>query len=151
MKKKILMLFALAMVMSIFTIPASAAEKANSEETEVIYVEGLGEVTVTTVTQVQEAGVRSSQRSASKAQEFKYMGQLIATVTLKATFGYDGSDAWVVSASGTKSISSGWSYSGQSIDKNGGSVSLTATLSNGISAKVPVEITMTCSPSGTIS
>lgn len=151
MKKKTLMLLVLAMLIGIFTIPASAAAQPNSEETEVIYVEGLGEVTVTTVTQVQEAGMRSSQKSASKARKFEYDGKEIATVTLKATFGYDGSDAWVISASGTKSISSGWSYSGQSIDKDGGSVSLTATLSKGIGMKVPVEITMTCSPSGTIS
>lgn len=151
MRKKVLFLLVLTLLVSILSVPASATEKTGNVETETIYVDGLGEVAVTTVTQEQSMGLRSTKKSVSRVQKYKYKDQEIATVTLEAEFGYDGSDAWVISASGTKSISSGWSYSGQSIDKNGGSVSLTATLSDGISAKIPVEITMTCSPSGTIS
>lgn len=151
MKKMTLVLAVLTLLVCILSIPASAAEMLDTGKTEIIYVDGLGEVTVTTVTEVYDSVARSSQKSVSKTQKIEYGGQLVATVTLKATFGYDGSDAWVVSSSGVRDISSGWSYSGQSIAKNGGSVTLTATLSKGIGVKIPISITMTCSPTGTIS
>lgn len=151
MKKIVLKLSILALLVCALSIPASAFAVENTRTTEIIYVEGLGEVEVTTITKVQNSLVRSSQKSASKTKEFTYDGQVVATVTLKATFGYDGSSAWVVSATGSQNISSGWTYKNQSIDKSGNSATLTATLSKGIGVKTPVEITMSCSPSGTIS
>lgn len=151
MRKKLSVLLALVLLMGALAVPASAAAPETVYKTETIYVEGLGEVEVETVTTVHDSLLRSSKKTVETTDKYKSGGTVIATVTLKATFGYDGSDAWVESASVTKSTSGGWSYGGQSIDKDGGTVTLTAKLTKSSYPSIPVEITMTCSPSGKIS
>ena len=96
--------------------------------------------------------LRSSTQKASSTSKFKNNGELIATVTLTATFGYDGSRAWVVSASGSHSMESGWTYSNQSISKSGGTANLTADIKSTTGlGSFPVDISLTCSTDGDIS
>lgn len=82
----------------------------------------------------------------------KNNGEEIATATLTATFGYDGSDAWVVSSSGSHTVEPGWSYSGERISHSGGTATLTATIKStkGL-GQFPVNISLTCSKDGDIS
>ena len=79
----------------------------------------------------------------------------VATVTLQASFGYDGSSAWVISDSASHSTVSGWSYGSESLDASGNTASLSATLTqwSGIIPiqTVDVNISLTCSPTGEIS
>lgn len=93
--------------------------------------------------------LRSNTRQGSVVQEYKYSGKTIAYVSLNATFTYDGATATAVSASGDHSVSSGWSYSGQSTWCSGASAHLTATVSGDVT--FPVSLTLTCSPSGVLS
>ena len=143
MKKMISMLTALALVLSLCLIPTCSAY--GRENTKVVDL-GNG-ITVETTTTVYDSLLRSSSTS-----KFKNNGELIATVTLTATFGYDGSRAWVVSASGSHSMESGWTYSNQSISKSGGTANLTADIKSttGLGA-FPVDISLTCSKDGDIS
>ena len=151
MKKRSFVLALVILLVGVLTIPASAAEPEVVYESELVWVDGYGEVEVETATTVYDSVMRSSTKTASKSKTYKSEGTVIATITLKTTFGYDGSNAWVSSTNVTKSLSTGWSYSGQSIDKNGGTVTLTAEVYKLLVGTIPVEITMTCSPNGTIS
>lgn len=150
MKKSVSILLSLVLLMGVFVIPASAADVEIYRETETYYVEGVGEVTVETVTTVFDSELRSSSKTASRTVDVEVDGEVIATITLKATFGYDGSEAWVISASATKSTSGGWTYGSQNIDMDGGTATLTAKLTKLLRPSIPVEISLTCSPSGTI-
>ena len=148
MKKMISMLTALALVLSLCLIPTCSAY--GRENTKVVDL-GNG-ITVETTTTVYDSLLRSSTQKASSTSKFKNNGELIATVTLTATFGYDGSRAWVVSASGSHSMESGWTYSNQSISKSGGTANLTADIKSttGLDS-FPVDISLTCSKDGDIS
>lgn len=148
MKKMISMLTALALVLSLCLIPTCSAY--GRENTKVVDL--VNGITVETTTTVYDSLLRSSTQKASSTSKFKNNGELIATVTLTATFGYDGSRAWVVSASGSHSMESGWTYSNQSISKSGGTANLTADIKSttGLGA-FPVDISLTCSKDGDIS
>lgn len=147
MKKLISTLMALALVLSLCLVPTSAHEL---EKTTVIDL-GNG-ITVETTTTVYDTLLRSSTQKASSTSRFKNNGELIATVTLTATFGYDGSLAWVVSASGSHTVESGWRYQNQDISNSGGTSNLTAEIKSttGLGV-VPVDITLTCTKDGDIS
>ena len=149
--KKLSIIFTLILLAGVLTVPASAAEPKMMYETTVCYLDDCGEVEIETVTIVHDSVTRSSTKSVEKTQTVKVNGTVVATITLKATFGYDGSSAWMVSASTTKSTSGGWSYGGQSIVKNGGTVTLTAKLTKDKNDDIPISISMTCSPTGAIS
>lgn len=95
------------------------------------------------------AAARASTRRGSVHQELKYQGKLIASIYLNATFSYNGSTATATSASSSHSVASGWSYSGESVWCSGATAHLTATVSG--LAKLPIDLTLTCSPSGVLS
>lgn len=148
MKRMMSLILSILVLASVLILPAGAA--AQSAPSTMVWIEEYGDLQVETILTVYDS-LRSSSRTAEKTKKVYSSGNLIATVTLKATFGYDGSEAWVISASASKSTSGGWSYGGQSIDKDGGTATLTAELSKYPYSDIPVEISMTCSPSGKIS
>lgn len=147
MKKTISMLTALVLVCAMLLPSCFASENT------AVTIEDLGNgITVQRTVTVYESLLRSSTKKASTTMEYRNKGALIGTVTLTATFGYDGSRAWVVSASGSSSMESGWSYKNQSISNSGGTSRLTADIKNtSIGGSVPVNISLTCSKSGSIS
>lgn len=146
MKKKISMLLA-AVLMLTLTLATTGFAYEYEETTDL----GNG-ITVETSLTVHHSLLRDNTQTASRTSTFKNNGVLIGTVTLTATFGYDGSRAWVESASGSSSMESGWSYRNQSISKSGGTATLTADIKNtSIGGVVPVNISLTCSKNGTIS
>lgn len=151
MKRYISLFLMLTLLLGTMVLPSYAVSNEKKTETEIVYVEGVGTVEIETITTVFSGAARSSTVIGEKTKNYKADGTLIATITLKATFGYDGSSAWVNSASVAKSTSNGWTYGGQNIDKDGGTATLTAALSHSKYADIPVEITMTCSPTGKIS
>ena len=128
-------------------LPAQAY--AAAPEVEVIYTEH-GDFTVETVLTVYPVLSRAQTARADKVQTVKYGGEVIAEVTLSATFGYDGDEAWVEEAESDYETYDGWRYGSEEIEDSGGTVTLSAMLSHITEGRIPVDISMTCSPSGTI-
>lgn len=97
----------------------------------------------------------SSVRSATKTKTYKENGTVVATVTLNATFEYNGSSAWVTGKSAGHSTVSGWSYSDESFKTGGTTARLSATLTHWFAVipmrKINADVSLTCSPSGIIS
>ena len=151
MKRALTSILVLLMLANMSILSSFAAEPEINREIETVYVEGVGILEIETVTTVYPSLARSSTNSGSKTKTVRQSGSVIATITLNASFGYDGSRAWVNSASATHSTSGGWSYGGESISKSGGTATLTATLSKFAQTSIPVSLSITCSPSGTIS
>lgn len=148
MKRSISMFTFLSLVMSLLLSSTCSAQARIVAETRDL---GNG-VTVETVIVVDDDFLRSSTKRASISSTFKYYGEKAGTVTFTATFGYDGSRAWVVSASGSASMEPGWTYSGERISDSGGTAYLSATIKNTSGQiKVSVDIDLTCSKDGDIS
>lgn len=148
MKRSISMFTFLSLVMSLLLSSTCSAQARTVAETRDL---GNG-VTVETVIVVDDDFLRSSTKRASISSTFKYYGEKAGTVTFTATFGYDGSRAWVVSASGSASMEPGWTYSGERISDSGGTAYLSASIQNEDSPGIiPVDISLTCSKDGDIS
>lgn len=130
-------------------IPSSLAASNSRQKTETVYSK-LGDIEIETTTIIHNAMSRSG-GSVDKISTVKDNGKVIAEVTLSATFGYDGKTAWVISASGSHTTYDSWSYSNEKITKSGGTASLSATLSHLLHTSIPVNISITCSPTGQIS
>ena len=134
-------------LLAVTMIPSSLAAANNWQDTETVYSE-LGDVEI--ITTIHYAISRGG-GSANKTSTVKSDGKVIAEVTLSATFGYDGKTAWVSNASSSHTTYSGWSYGSEKITKSGGTASLTGTLSHLLHRNIPVNISLTCSPTGQIS
>lgn len=147
MKKVSLCLIALLICIM---IPASYAAPCIEQESETIYTEfGVFEIETTTV--IHNVLARSNSKSADRTHTVRLNGKIVAEVTLSATFGYDGKTSWVTSASGSHSTHDGWSYEGEKITKSGGTARLTAKLTHSRYEDAPINISITCTPTGQIS
>ena len=131
-------------------LPCAAAQPASSVQQSVIHTE-YGDIVVTTTLTVYDSAARASTKSADKTRTFTYQGQTITTVTLSATFGYDGKSAWVEEASASHDTSGGWSYGSEKIDTDGSTAALSARLTKSSFAPVDFTLSMSCTPSGKIS
>ncbi len=147
MKKKIVALAALACLIVAMALPAGATSQTVCETKTVTTVYGDFEIEETLIVY---NNLRSSSRTASKTATCRQNGSVVAEATLTATFGYDGSSAWVGNASGSHTTYSGWSYSGEKVSKVGSTATLTASVSKSGVVK-SISVSMTCSPSGSIS
>lgn len=160
MKKLFSWTLAVALALCI-SIPSFAQEATSQKiQSTSVTTENLGNgLTVETKTTIFNSATAalaaSSTRSATRTKTYKANGSTVATVTLQASFGYDGSSAWVISDSASHSTASGWSYGSESLEADGNTASLSAALTqwSGIIPiqTVDVDISLTCSPSGTIS
>lgn len=136
------------LAVSMLLVPVQAV---NSErEIEVIHTE-FGDFEIETTTIIYNTLFRSNSVSVNRAQTVKHSGKVIAEVTLSATFGYDGKTAWVSNASGSHVTYNNWSYGSERITKSGGTASLSAKLTHSQYADIPINISLTCSPTGQIS
>lgn len=147
LKKKISALLCMLLLVSCTILPASAVEM--KQNVQVFYMDS-GNIQVETVLIIHDSQMLAHSKSADIKRTYKSDGKVIAEVTLSATFGYDGKDAWVISADGSHVTYSGWSYGSESISKSGRKAKLTAKLTHS-GDSIPVSISMTCSPSGQIS
>ena len=128
-------------------------DMGSSEET---YVQDLGNgIVVTSTLTVSPSVARYTNKRGTLKSEFTANGTWIANHTLTGNFKYNGITAGVNSASYTKTLASGWSYTNHNLTKstvsssNGGTVHLTANLRD-FPLIVPVDMTLHCSPKGVI-
>lgn len=152
MKKRFISLCLVAVLSLALFIPAHA-EYIPEESVSSVIVMGNG-ITVEITLIVHNTSTVSraaSTKTASKTAVYKYNGAEIATIVIDASFGYNGTSSWVNSASVSKSVASGWTYSGESLTNFGGTATVTATLSKLFTPNVNVNTSITCSPAGAIS
>lgn len=151
MKRRFITIFLGAlMAAALFVLTAQADYTADKAVTT---VEDLGNgITVESTIIIEDASPLSlmATKKATKQDVYKFNGSQIATVSITASFGYDGSSSWVNSASVSKSVSSGWTYSNESITTSGGTAAVTATLTKN-PYNVAVYTYISCSPDGEIS
>ena len=151
---------ALALLFVVYLVPApiaSAVDESDNGSVEETYVEDLGNgIVVTSTLTVYPSTARYNSKVAGLESKFTSNGTWIATITLTGNFKYNGITAGVNSASYTKSVASGWSYTNHNLTKttvassSGGTVHLTANLKD-FPLVVPVDMTVHCSPTGVIS
>lgn len=128
-----------------FSLPVFAAEPAN------VTYEDLGNGFAVKTTLIHEAGNSRTTAADTKVKEYTYNGTWIATVTLNASFSYNGSTVSVTNAYATRSLASGWIYYNESLTKSGGTASLSASLTRNGCGTVPVALSLTCDKNGNIS
>lgn len=150
MKHKVSVLLVVGLLAGLLTLPAYASENEVEQETQIIHTQ-YGEIQVDTALTVQDLTLYSNTKSAEKTATYRYDGSVIAKVTLEATFGYDGQTAWVDSADASHVTYGGWSYGSERIYDSGNRARVTAELSRLLAGDVPVDISITCTPSGQIS
>ena len=153
MKKRIISKCLMALI--IVSMLASAALAEYMPEETVTIVKALENgITVESIITVHEsfsAFSTMATKKATKTDTYKRNGTQIATVSITASFGYDGSSSWVNSASVSKSVSSGWTYSNEKITTSGGTATVTAILSKIGVASMDIYTYISCSPDGEIS
>lgn len=153
MKKRIITLFIAVLLVAM--VPALAVQAVYIPDKVTTTVTDLGNgITVESTIFVEEEFTPFSLMSTIKATKqdvYKCSGSQIATVSITASFGYDGSSSWVNSASVTKSVSSGWTYSNESITTSGGTATVTALLKKTGIMTINVDTYISCSPDGEIS
>ncbi len=158
MKKRVITMCLMALM--IVTMLAPAVQANYMPEEVIISIADLGngitvESTITVHESISTFNMMATKR-ATKKDVYKVGGQEVATISLTASFGYDGSSSWVNSASVTKSIASGWTYSNEDITTSGGTASggtatVTATLKKTGVTTTNVYTYISCSPDGEIS
>lgn len=145
--KKILSVVLVSLLMFVFAFSCFAQENEQVIKT---YTENLGNGITAVVTITETNGLTRSSKTHQISKEYYSSGTYIGVAALTASFYYDGSTARATGASGAGAGANGWSYGGQSTGTSGNRAYLNATLSNG-SRSVPVSLSLTCSPSGSIS
>ena len=132
-------------------LPCSAAE-AGIESTTVVYQLENG---ITVEETIWEASISTfaaeSQKRGTAYKTYRRGSDVIATVSLTATFWYDGSDSGVVSTDSSYSVYDGWSYTNESIWDSGNTAYLSAELTNLFIKSIDVSLSLSCSPSGQLS
>lgn len=145
-KLSVVCLLAFAMIVTLLP----AANAVDGKVTRVVTMEDLGDgFTVESEIVIYETRATST-KSATKQDTYKYSGDTIAVVSLTATFGYNGSSAWMNSKSVTHETYDNWSYSNESLTSSGGTATVTAKLRSGIKI-VAVDTTLSCSATGVLS
>ena len=145
--KKILSAVLVSLLMFVFAFSCFAQENERVIKT---YTEDLGNGITAVVTITETDSLTRSSKTHSITKDYYSSGTYIGAAALTASFYYDGSTARATGAGGAGSGANGWSYGGQSTGTSGNHAYLNATLSNG-SHDVPVSLSLTCSPSGSIS
>ena len=145
--KKLVSFALCVMMLCAAVLPAGAVQ--SDDRNILVTVSEDGRLEIVTVLELSNSLLRTS-RTAHKTSYVNYDGERIAEVTLTATFGYDGDEAWVEESESDYETYDGWRYGSEEIEDSGGTVTLSAMLSHITEGRIPVDISMTCSPSGTI-
>lgn len=158
MKFTIPRFFAVAVVFALMfslTLTPYAYAAETSETTTTVTDLGDG-LTVTSTITIINPLTRDSSRTVINRDDYDLNGVWVATVTLTTSFTYNGITAGVTSATYSKSLASGWSYTNHKLTtttlstSSGGKATLTANLRKNIIANVPVNMFTHCAPDGTI-
>lgn len=147
--KRIAFFLSFVLMVGLLIPPAHGATNVY-KEIDVIQTEfGVFEVETTTV--IYDSLSRSNSTSGNKRALIRRNGNVIAEVTLFATFGYDGKTAWVNGASSSHVTYDDWTYGNEKITKSGGTATLKADLNHTALGNHSVNISLTCSPTGQLS
>lgn len=109
--------------------------------------DGFTMITTVKLSDVQLYGGSVSGEAASNVY---YSGTYIGSITVKATFGYDGSKVGVSSKSATVTTDNSWSYKNKSVSGSGGSATASCTFYKGSTSKY-ASATVYCDKNGNIS
>jgi len=149
MKKICLFLLCAVLFFSICT-PCSAA----SEE-EVIYcsqTDLANGIVCTEVITVSGTQTKSSTKTATTKRTYTYSDEIIAVISVKGTFSYDGSTVSVISKSITECETyDGWSFKQSSFTSSGGTITLDGKLTKLIVLNANISISLSCDKDGNIS
>ena len=148
MKRYVALLFVCLFAFT-FSIPSFATFDKSSQVVS-SYTENIEDdiICITTVYLSSHSPFSFGERQGYVNKDYYHKGNHIASVILGATFTYNGSTATATSASGSHSVASGWSYAGQSTWCSGATAHLSASLSGPVT--IPVNLSLTCSPGGTL-
>ena len=148
--KKLTALFICMLLLVGCITPCTAAETEKVISYTVETMEN-GVTVEETITMLQSAA-RSTTETYTKTKTYKHNGDLIAEITITATFQYDGSTVSVVSKSvSTCETYEGWSFKQSSFTSSGGTVTLTGKLTKLILLNADVSISLTCDKNGNVS
>lgn len=151
--KRILAFVVCLVLLFMAAIPASAAEASVGKGTLIYRTEQTLENGLTFVDELYEiASTRATDKTSYKTRNVYYGDTLVGTITIQATFRYDGSAVSVVSKSVTQSTTyDGWSYKQNSFTSSGGTVILDAKLTKLLILTISVDMTLTCDKNGNVS
>ena len=121
-------------------------------ESQTVEVETLEDGTeVETIFTVYENFSRASFKTASVKKNYKdAYGDMAASVTLVASFAYDGNIARVESAYSEVSEYNNWNYENERISETGNTAKLTAKLTKSGEGSKNVSLSISCSPNGVL-
>lgn len=153
MKKSVIAMCLVVFTIGIMLAPAAQATFTPGEITTTVMELGRGITVKSTVTICESISAYSTMASktAKKTDIYERNGTEIATVIITASFGYDGTTSWVNSASVSKSVSSGWTYTNENLTTSGGTATVTALLKKTGIETVDVYTYISCSHNGDIS
>lgn len=144
--KKLFALLVTGAMLFAFAAPCFAAPAST-----VTYTEDLGNgIRVVTTIVTDQTLTRSYTKTGSVTKDYTYNNASIGSVVLNGAFVYDGSTASATNASESHWVASGWSFNDRSVWYGGNAVYLTATIYK-FGTPVPVSMSLSCSPSGTLS
>lgn len=145
--KKLISFVLVSLFVFLFSFSCFAQENTRIIKT---YTEDLGNGITAVVTISEVDSLTRSSKTQTLTKEYYKDGSYIGYAVLSASFSYNGSTAQATGASGAGSGANGWNYGGQNTWTSGSSAYLSATLSKG-GASVPVSLSLTCSPGGSVS
>lgn len=145
MKTGISLILLAAVLVSVFCIPALAAEQS------ITYFED-GSYVVSTIRVLPSVQAANATKSGEKTNTYyNSSNEKLYSITVIASFTYTGSSATATSADYTYSINnSTWSFVRGSASCSGASATATATFRH-LTATAPASVTLTCSAAGKLS
>ena len=138
-------------ILSMTILPIGAEKNTHKQVAySVCTTEQNEEITIKTTLIVYEDEFRTIDKHARKVKEILHNGNAIAEVTLDAWFQYDGKTVQVTDTDSSHLVYDRWSYGSESIRTNGGTASLSARLTKTGNSAVAVSLSVSCSPTGSI-
>ena len=148
--KKILAFVMASMIAALGAIPCYAADSNPESSSVTVYQLENGITVERTILESDISTYATKQKRGTTKQTYRIGSDVIAVVSLTATFWYDGSDSGVVSTSSAHTTYDDWSYGDESIWDRGDTAYLSAVLESSIGT-VDVDLSLSCSPSGQLS
>lgn len=144
--KKVLALLIASMIAAFGAIPCYAAD-SSPKSTVTVYQMENGITVERTILEWDVSTYAAKQKRGTTKQTYRIGSNIIAVVSLSATFWFDGYDSGVVNTSSSHTTYDDWSYENESIWDYDNTAYLSAVLENSIES-VDVDLSLSCSPSG---
>ena len=148
--KKFLALLMGSMIAVSGALPCYAVN-ADSDTNTTIYELENGITVERTILESDVSTYATNQKRGTAKQTYRIGSDVIAVVSLTATFWYDGSDSGVISTDSSHTVYDRWSYKNESVWASGDTHYLSAVLTNPSIEDVNVDLSLSCSPNGQLS